>query len=82
MLVQGLTLLLAPQCRYTPDFWTVNTDGTLTAWEVKGFWRDDARVKLKVAADKYRWLASFVAVQWNTKAKCWVMEQFNGEEDA
>src|SRR5258708_1512548 len=47
--VQNITLKLGDDCRYTPDFWTLSVD-ELTAWEVKGFFRDDAKVKLKVAA--------------------------------
>ena len=50
--VQCLTLKLGDDCRYTPDLWTHGSDG-FTAWEVKGFWRDDAKVKIKVAARIY-----------------------------
>jgi hypothetical protein len=42
---------------YWPD-WTGYTEGQPCAWEVKGFMRDDAAVKLKVAASLYpevRW---------------------------
>lgn len=48
--VQDLTFKLAHDCRYTPDFTLWDDDGRLTVWEVKGFWRDDAKVKIKVAA--------------------------------
>ena len=44
------TLKLANDTRYTPDFAVMLADGTLEFWEVKGFWRDDAKVKIKVAA--------------------------------
>lgn len=47
--VQAFTLKMADDTRYTPDFVTL-TDGKLMAWEVKGFFRDDAKVKIKVAA--------------------------------
>lgn len=67
---QAVTLLLADHCRYTPDFVTV-TDGALIAWEVKGFWRDDARVKIKVAARQFRFIR-FVAVQ--RKGGAWTEE--------
>lgn len=51
--VQCVTLKLADDTRYTPDFWTL-TRGELVAHEVKGgFTRDDAWVKLKVAARLY-----------------------------
>lgn len=49
--IQCITLKLADDCRYTPDFWTLGC--SLHAHEVKGFMRDDARVKLKVAARMY-----------------------------
>lgn len=52
--VQSVTLKLGDDCRYTPDFHTFR-EGRLVFWEVKGFMREDALVKLKVAARKYRW---------------------------
>lgn len=47
--VQNITLKLADDCRYTPDFACIS-DAKFTFYEVKGFWRDDAKVKIKVAA--------------------------------
>lgn len=61
--VQCITLKLGHDCRYTPDFVAVNTWGRTIFYEVKGFWRDDARVKIKVAARQFPW-AEFIAVQW------------------
>lgn len=58
---QALTLKLADDTRYTPDFLVIATDGTLECHEVKGFWRDDAKVKIKVAARLFPF--RFVAVQ-------------------
>ena len=46
---QAVTLLLANNCRYTPDMMIVEP-GRLEAYETKGHMRDDASVKLKVAA--------------------------------
>lgn len=51
--VQCITLKLGDDCRYTPDFWVLDRHGQLIAREVKGFWRDDAKVKIKVAARMY-----------------------------
>jgi hypothetical protein len=48
--IQSITLKLAHDCRYSPDFWTQEPNDRLVAYEVKGFMRDDARVKLSVAA--------------------------------
>ena len=69
---QGITLLLGANCRYTPDFFTIDKEGKAVFHEVKGFWRDDARVKIKVAARMYRW-AKFIAVQ--KQKSDWVYEE-------
>lgn len=50
---QRITLKLADDCRYTPDFDVVTAAGELEMHETKGFMRDDARVKLKVAARSF-----------------------------
>lgn len=54
-------LRLADRTWYTPDFLVQYADGTLEFVEVKGHWRDDARVKWKTAAEKYplfKWTAA------------------------
>ncbi len=58
---EPIRLRLAKATGYTPDFTVVLADGHLEFHEVKGFWRDDARVKIKVAAEMYPW-ARFVIV--------------------
>jgi hypothetical protein len=70
---EAIKLRLADKTWYTPDFAVLMADGTLELHEVKGFWRDDARVKIKVAAEQH-WLFRFVAVQW--KRKQWMYETF------
>lgn len=51
---EGLTLKLADDTRYTPDWPAMMQDGELRCYEVKGpFKREDAMVKLKVAASIY-----------------------------
>lgn len=57
---EAVTLRLAKNTRYTPDFAVIDKDGRLVFIEVKGFWRDDARVKIKVANEMYPF--RFVAV--------------------
>ncbi len=50
---------LAGNTSYAPDFLVWTTPAHLNFIEIKGFMRDDAAVKLKVAADQYpcfRWL--------------------------
>ncbi len=50
---EAVTLKLADRCRYTPDFLVLLANGELECHETKGFMRDDARVKLKVAAEQF-----------------------------
>lgn len=50
---QALTLKLANDTRYTPDFFVVAQDGAVECHETKGHMRDDAAVKLKVAARQF-----------------------------
>ena len=50
---EAYTLKLADNCRYTPDFMVLLPDGTMQFHEVKGFWMDDAKVKIKVAARQF-----------------------------
>ncbi len=69
---EGVTFRLAQRTRYTPDFGFVHPTGALTFYEVKGFWRDDARVKIKTAARLYPWFG-FAAVSW--KRKAWHFEE-------
>lgn len=47
---EAYTLKLGKDCRYTPDFAVILNDGELEFHEVKGFWRDDAKAKLRIAA--------------------------------
>jgi hypothetical protein len=51
---EAVTLKLAPELRYTPDFVVLMADGSLVVHEVKGgLIRDDALAKLKMAAEKF-----------------------------
>ncbi|HMF56746.1 MAG TPA: hypothetical protein VK619_10420 [Pyrinomonadaceae bacterium] len=52
---EAVTFKLADDCRYTPDFMTVRAvTGQVEFHEIKGsFIRDDALVKLKVAAQMF-----------------------------
>lgn len=47
------TFKLADDTRYTPDFVIQKPSGALEVEEVKGFWRDDARIKIKVFAEQF-----------------------------
>jgi hypothetical protein len=58
---QAIKLQLANGCWYTPDFIRITLKSAVaTAYEVKGFMRDDANVKLKVAASLYPWIAFYL----------------------
>jgi hypothetical protein len=74
-------LKLAKGTFYTPDFATFvqlsHASSMINIFEVKGFWRDDARVKFKVAAAQYPEF-QFVSVQWDRQAKCWIMADTKG----
>lgn len=73
---EGVKLRLADNTFYTPDFAVMLSSGQMEMHEVKGFWQDDARVKIKVAADMYPF--AFKAIK---KAKGgWQVECFGGEE--
>jgi len=50
---EGVKLRLGDNTFLTVDFVVMAADGVLEMREVKGFYRDDAKVKMKVAADQY-----------------------------
>lgn len=62
---EGLKLRLADNTFYTPDFAVMRSDGVMECHEVKGFWRDDARAKIKIAAEMYPF--RFLAVKKRRK---------------
>ena len=67
-------LRLAKATYYSPDFLVVLPGGErYELHEVKGFWRDDARVKIKVAARLFP-MFRFLAVQRERGA--WITESF------
>ena len=65
---EALTLKLAHDTRYTPDFLVVLADGAVELHEVKGgHFRDDAKVKARVCARAFPFclrLARLVAGSW------------------
>lgn len=62
---EGVKLRLADNTFYSPDFAVMLASGQMEMHEVKGFWQDDARVKIKVAADLYPF--RFMAVRPRAK---------------
>ncbi len=79
---EGLKLRLADSTFYTPDFAVMAGDGVLECHEVKGWWGDDDRAKIKVAADLYP--LRFVAVRARPKKDGggWEIETFGKEPHA
>lgn len=72
---EAVKLRLADKTFYSPDFLVVDADGYVELHEVKGFWEDDARVKVKVAAEQFPF--RFLAVKKVSKAKGeWEFEEF------
>jgi len=63
---EGVKLRLAKNTWYTPDFFVVLASGEVEIHETKGHWEDDARVKIKVAAEFFPWF-TFKAIQRGTK---------------
>ena len=62
---EPVTLKLAKDLRFTPDFMVHEIDGYITFYEVKGFWRDDALAKIKMASEKFP-MFRFVSVKKHT----------------
>ncbi len=74
---EGVKLRLADNTFYTPDFAVLRVDGAIEMHEVKGHWQDDARVKIKVAADRFPF--RFVAIRALPKRSgfAWELEDFS-----
>jgi hypothetical protein len=73
---EAVKLRLADNTFYSPDFAVMSSASFLEMHEVKGYWQDDARVKIKVAASLYPF--KFVAVKAIAKSKGggWEREEF------
>ena len=65
-------LRLAENTTYTPDFGVMLANGQIECHEVKGFWKDDARAKTKIAAELHPF--KFIAVTYEKKQ--WKTEEF------
>ena len=50
---ERIRLRLGPGAWYKPDFDVIGTDGFIEIHETKGYWREAARVRIKVAAGLY-----------------------------
>ena len=76
---ERVKLQLAGLCSYTPDFMVMRADGAIEMHEVKGgpgVFRDDARVKVRVAADTFpfRFIVLYPAPKKDGGG--WLVEEF------
>lgn len=69
---EAMKLRLADRTTYSPDFFVVLPDGRMEHHETKGFMRDDAHVKLKVAASLFP-MFTFRLVK--RKAGAWIVTE-------
>ena len=70
---ESIKLKLADRTTYSPDFLVITKDGTVELHETKGYWEDDARVKIKVAAAMF----PYFVFRGVTRSKgSWVKEDF------
>lgn len=67
---ESIKFKLADLTYYTPDFFILFPDGSVELHEVKGFWRDDARVKIKVVAKTFP-MFTFIIVTKDSGAWIW-----------
>jgi len=73
---EGIKLRLGDNTFYTPDFAVLPASGVLELHEVKGYWEDDARVKIKVAAGMYPFRFIAVTAVARKHGGGWKVEEF------
>lgn len=73
---EALVLRLADHTFYKPDFAVLAADDVIEIHETKGWWREDAKIKIKVAAKMYPF--RFFGIQKRTKRQGggWQIEDF------
>lgn len=76
---EPIKLRLADRTWYTPDFFVIPKSSLIELHEYKGFWKDDARVKIKVAAEQFPFF-KFKAITKQAKKHGggYAVEEFNG----
>ena len=73
---EGIKFRLADNTFYTPDFAVMCHDGQIEIHEVKGYWMDDAKVKIKIAADMYPFLFKAIKAIPKKQGGGWSIELF------
>lgn len=73
---EGVKFKLADNTHYNPDFAVMLENGQVEIHEIKGWWQDDAKVKIKVAASMYPF--RFIAIKAKAKKDGggWSIEEF------
>lgn len=71
---EAIKFRLAANTFYTPDFFVIAADGTCEIHETKGFWEEDARVKIKVFAELFPMFRVFGVTREKGN---WKYEEFN-----
>lgn len=72
---EGVTLKIGDDCRYTPDFFVVDNDGWIIFYETKGYFRDDAKAKIRSAAKQYPYFR-FVLVTEDKATKLLIHKEY------
>lgn len=78
---EPVKLLLAPLTTLTPDFMVQLADGTVELHDVKGakaIYEDDAKVKMKVAANDYPFVFRVVFPKAKKDGGGWIIEEVGG----
>lgn len=79
---EGVKLRLADNTFYTPDFAVLAADSVMECHEVKGFWQDDARAKIKIAADLYPFRFKALKARAKKHGGGWEEEDFSRSAEA
>lgn len=74
---EGVKLRLADNTFYTPDYAVMLAGGEMEMHEVKGYWQDDARAKIKIAAEMYPFRFVAVKVRPKKDGGGWAEEDFS-----
>lgn len=72
---EGVTLHLGNGVRYTPDFYVQFESGTTAFYEVKGFAREDAIVKIKVAARVFNKWKFYLVKAKDRSLRAWNVQE-------
>ena len=70
---EAVTFKLAFDTRYTPDFMVLRKDTVIEFHEVKGFWEEDAKIKIKCAAEKF----PFIFIGIKSVKGVWEFENYS-----